>query len=399
MMFLQFAVLGAWLPLVFGYLGSGGLNFSATGQSIVLLAFPITAIIAVFFGNKFADRNFAAEKFLAFSHLISALALLGMFFITNQTLFTLLMWLHCLFYLPTLSITNSIAFGALANAKKDFGMVRMGGTIGWIVASWPMVFLLDGDPRTARFTFLLAGMMSLIYAAYSLWLPHTPPNRDTQTVAWLKALKSIATPFVAVLWFVAMLDSTIHDTYFLWADGYLTSIGIEQRWVMPIMSIGQAAEIFTMCVLGIFLSRFGWRTTLIIGGLGQVIKFGLFAWCPTPAAAIAGIFVHGLGHAFFFATLFIFVDEFLPTEDRSTTQGLFNLMTFGGGPIIARIVAPILHEMYSVQLDGQQVVDFQQLWRFPFFISVLASTIMLLAFWPPAKTASEAMNLTTDGHE
>ena len=127
MMFLQFAVLGAWLPLVFGYLGSGGLNFSATGQSIVLLAFPITAIIAVFFGNKFADRNFAAEKFLAFSHLISALALLGMFFITNQTLFTLLMWLHCLFYLPTLSITNSIAFGALANAKKDFGMVRMGG--------------------------------------------------------------------------------------------------------------------------------------------------------------------------------------------------------------------------------------------------------------------------------
>ena len=98
MMFLQFAILGAWLPLVFGYLGADGLNFSATGQSIVLLAFPITGIIAVFFGNKFADRNFAAERFLAFSNLVSAVAMLGMFFFTNQILFTLLMWLHCLFY-------------------------------------------------------------------------------------------------------------------------------------------------------------------------------------------------------------------------------------------------------------------------------------------------------------
>ncbi len=384
-MFLQFAVLGAWLPLVFGYLGAGGLNFSATGQSIVLLAFPVTAIVAVFFGNKFADRNFAAEKFLAFSHLISACALLGMFFCTDQALFTALMWLHSLFYLPTISITNSIAFGALANAKKSFGIVRMGGTIGWIVASWPLLFLLDNDPLTARFTFLVAGVTSLIYAAYSLWLPHTPPNRDTQTVAWIEAAKSLSTPFVAVLWLATMLDSTIHDTYFLWADGYLNSIGIEQRWVMPVMSIGQVAEIATMCVLGIFLTRFGWRTTLIIGGLGQVIKLGLFAWWPTPTAAMIGIFVHGLGHAFFFATVFIFVDEFLPTEDRSTTQGLFTLMTLGGGPIIARIVAPILHEMYCVEIGGERIVDFQQLWQFPFFIAVLASTIMLLAFWPPAK--------------
>lgn len=388
MMFLQFAILGAWLPLVFGYLGSAGLNFSAAGQSIVLLAFPITAIIAVFFGNKFADRNFAAEKFLAFSHFISSLALLGMFFVTDQTLFTIFMWLHCLFYVPTLSIANSIAFAALANAKRDYGMIRMGGTVGWIVACWPMIFLLNNDPLTARFTFLLAGVTSLIFAVLSLWLPHTPPNRDAQTAAWLKALKSMARPFVVVLWFVTMLDSAIHDTYFLWADGYLTSIGIQQRWVMPIMSIGQVGEIATMFLLGIFLTRFGWRTTLIIGGVGQVIKFGLFAWCPTPSAAIAAIFLHGLSHAFFFATVFIFVDEFLPTEDRSTTQGLFNLMASSGGPIIARIIAPKLHEMYSVELDGQRVVDFHQLWQFPFFIALLASTIMLFAFWPPAKKRS-----------
>ncbi len=390
-MFLEFAILGAWLPLVFGYLGTDGLNFSAIGQSIVLLAFPASAIVAVFFGNKFADRNFAAERFLAFSQFVSALTLLGMFAITDRTWFTLLMWVHCLFYVPTLSITNSIAFGAMANAKRDFGKVRMGGTVGWIVACWPMVFLLDNDPMTARYIFLLAGVISLIFAAYSLWLPHTPPNRDTQSVAWLKAVQSLAIPFVAVLWLVTMLDSTIHDTYFLWADGYLTSIGIQQRWVMPIMSVGQVAEIATMSALGFFLARFGWRTTLIVGGVGQVIKFGLFAFWPTPAAAIVAIFLHGLCHAFFFATVFIFVDEFLPTEDRSTTQGLFNLMSFGGGPIIARIVAPKLHEIYSVETDGQRFVDYQQLFQYPFFIALLATTIMLLAFWPPVKASSNEM--------
>ena len=389
MMFLQFGILGAWLPLVFGYLGTEGLNFSATGQSIVLLAFPITAIVAVFFGNKFADRNFAAEKFLAFSHLASGCALLGMFFVSGQVLFAILMWLHCLFYVPTVSITNSVAFTALVNPKKSFGLVRMGGTIGWIAACWPLVFLLDNDPNSARYTFLVAGLTSLSFAGYSLWLPHTPPNRDTQTVAWIEALKSMAKPFVAVLWFATMLDSTIHDAYFLWADGYLTSIGFDQKWVMPVMSIGQIAEMLTMSFLGLFLTRFGWRATLVIGGLGQVIKFGLFAWLPTPTAAIIAIFLHGLCHAFFFATVFIFVDEFLPTEDRSTTQGMFTLMTFGGGPIIARIVAPKLHEMFSVELDGQRIVDFQQLWLFPFFVAVLASTIMLLAFWPPDKDLEE----------
>src|SRR5262249_48005555 len=158
MMVLEFFIWGAWLPLIFGYLPS--LGFSATQpnaalapfipkglalffseQSLILNAFPIAAIVGMFFSNQFADRHFAAEKFLAFSHLVGGLAILGCGFVKDFWPFFGLMLVHCLLYVPTISITNSIAFAAMKDAQKEFGIVRMGGTIGWILAAWPFTFI------------------------------------------------------------------------------------------------------------------------------------------------------------------------------------------------------------------------------------------------------------------
>src|SRR6187551_2136630 len=161
MMVLQFFIWGAWLPLIFGYLPS--LGFSPAQQSWILNAFPLAAIVGMFFSNQFADRNFAAEKFLAFSHLVGGLAILALAFVKSSPealayaagnpgahwnpqapfwLFFALMLIHCLLYVPTISITNSIAFAAMKDAQKEFGIVRMGGTIGWILAAWPFTFIL-----------------------------------------------------------------------------------------------------------------------------------------------------------------------------------------------------------------------------------------------------------------
>src|SRR5215475_12954030 len=118
MMVLQFFIWGAWLPLIFSYLPS--LGFSPGQQSWILNAFPIAAIVGMFFSNQFADRNFAAEKFLAFSHLIGGLALLGLGFTRSFWPFLALMSVHCLLYVPTISITNSIAFANLKDAQKEF---------------------------------------------------------------------------------------------------------------------------------------------------------------------------------------------------------------------------------------------------------------------------------------
>ena len=139
MMALEFFIWGAWLPLIFGYLPS--LGFTPTQQSLILNAFPVASIVGMFFSNQWADRKFNPEKFLAFSHLVGGLAILGCGFTKDFTAFFLLMLVHCLLYVPTISITNSIAFANMRDPEKEFGLVRMGGTIGWILAAWPFTFI------------------------------------------------------------------------------------------------------------------------------------------------------------------------------------------------------------------------------------------------------------------
>jgi hypothetical protein len=148
MMFLEFFIWGAWFELNFGYLPS--LGFDADEQWLILSAFNFGALVALFFSTQFADRKFAAEKFLAFSQLVGGLAILGLFFIRRPEggesapfwPFFLLMLVYSLFYVPTISITNSIAFANLKDPQREFGYVRVWGTIGWIVASWPFIFIL-----------------------------------------------------------------------------------------------------------------------------------------------------------------------------------------------------------------------------------------------------------------
>src|SRR5436189_4018554 len=143
MMVLEFFIWGAWLPLIFGYLPSLGFSAGYFGQQMwILNAFPIAAIVGMFFSNQFADRNFAAQRFLAFSHLVGGLAILALAWTKAFWPFFFLMLVHCLLYVPTISITNSIAFSHMKDAQKEFGIVRMGGTIGWILAAWPFTFIL-----------------------------------------------------------------------------------------------------------------------------------------------------------------------------------------------------------------------------------------------------------------
>lgn len=414
MMFLEFFIWGAWLPLIFGYLPA--LNFKPFEQSLILNAFPAAAILAMFFSNQFADRYFAAEKFLAVSHLIGGLSIMGLAWVTDFWTFFALMLVHCVFYVPTISITNSIAFASMKDAQKEFGIVRMGGTIGWIAAAWPPVFILvdwkkvsekgatgiagwldavfasglTGEPlqHATSLTYIVAGIASLALAALSLALPHTPPKPAVEgedSSAWIKSLKLLAHPFVLVLWIVTFVDAFVHNCYFNWTGRFLPTVGIPGNWVTPVMSIGQIAEILTMAVLGVCLKNLGWRVTMIIGILGHAARFGVFAFCGTPdyAALIVTVNVlHGICYAFFFATVYIFVDEFFPKDVRTSAQGLFNLMILGFGALVANFVCPVLLEnVYTNPETG--VVDFKGLFLVPCAAAVVAAVVLALFFHPP----------------
>jgi nucleoside transporter len=420
MMVLEFFIWGAWLPLIFGYLPS--LGFTPAEQSWILNAFPIAAIVGMFFSNQFADRNFSAERFMAFSHFVGGLSILSLAFTRSFWPFFLLMLVHCLLYVPTISIANSIAFANMKDAQREFGIVRMGGTIGWILAAWPFTFILvdwdkvrAADPQGfvqwlgtvlnsglvgdalragARWTFVVAGIASLLLAAFSLTLPHTPPKKANagavEKLAWLEALKLLKQPFILVLWLVTFVDSFVHNCYFNWAAVFLSAsrtaggVGIPGNWIMPVMSIGQVAEILTMFVLGATLARLGWRATMIVGILGYPVRFAVWAFLPQHTGLIILVqILHGICYAFFFATVYIFVDAYFPKDVRASAQGLFNVMILGIGALVANSICPML--LQEVFTKGG-ITDFHGLFLVPLAAGSAAALALALFFHPPART-------------
>jgi MFS family permease len=241
----------------------------------------------------------------------------------------------------------------------------------------------------------VAGAASLILAVFSLTLPHTPPKRVEEgsaesKLAWLEATKLLAIPFILVLWLVTFVDATVHNLYFNWTGRFLASpinsggVGIPGNWIMPVMSVGQIAEILTMLVLGATLKTLGWRKTMILGILGHAIRFATYAFFPqSPSLIILVQIVHGVCYAFFFATVYIFVDEFFPKDARASAQGLFNLMILGLGPLVANFVGPKLIGETFLRPDG--VVDFKSLFLLPCAAAIVAAIALALFFRPPEK--------------
>jgi MFS family permease len=427
MMVMEFFIWGAWLPLIFSYLPS--LGFSPVQQAWILNAFPLSAIVGMFFSNQFADRHFAAEKFLGFSHLVGGLAILALGFTRAFWPFFALMLVHCLFYVPTISIANSIAFTHMKDAQKEFGLVRMGGTLGWILAAWPFTFILVDWARVkaaapkglvawigtalgsgltgpalrqaTRWTYIVAGAVSLALAAYSLLLPHTPPKKKvagttdgTERFAWLEAFKLLKHPFVLILWLITFIDAFVHNLYFNWTGTFLGAareaggVGVPGNWIMPVMSLGQVSEILTMVVLGLVLKKLGWRFTMLIGILGHAARFAVYAFFPAHPWMIVSIQVlHGICYAFFFATVYIFVDSYFPKDVRSSAQGLFNVMILGLGVLAANSLGPWL--LQSV-FTSAGVTDFRSMFLLPCLTALGAAVLLAVAFRPPARTGAGA---------
>lgn len=395
MMVLQLAIWGAWAPKLFPYMTM--LGFEAWQQSLVGSSWGVAALVGIFFSNQFADRNFSAERFLAASHLIGGLALVGVAFSTSFWPFFACYLVYSLLYVPTLSVSNSIAFANLRDPAADFGTVRMGGTVGWVMVSWPFVFLL-GAHATAeqvRWIFLVAALISFAAAGYSLTLPHTPPRKEAAGIdklAWRRALTLLGTPFVLVLFIVTFIDSVIHNGYFVVSDAFLTDrVGIAGNLSMVVLSLGQVAEILTMFLLGRVLIRLGWKTTMIVGILGHAARFAVFAFFADSIPVIVAVqLLHGICYAFFFATVYIFVDAVFPKDVRSSAQGLFNLLILGVGNVVASFLFPTLMGRLTTSVAGadgvaRAVVDYPALFMVPTGLALGAVLLLALFFRPPTR--------------
>ncbi len=382
MMFLQYAIWGAWNPVLSDYL-LNELGFTGTQVGIIYSLLPLATIVAPFIGGQIADRYFASQKVIAILQLIGGGLLL---FISRITDYNTMMWamlFYCFLYAPTLALTNSVAFINLKNSEKEFGIVRVWGTIGWIVAGLALMgwrhiaqskeaFALQGD------TLLLAGIFSIIMGFQAFSLPKTPPKKEgAKPWAFLEAIKMMKDKNFLAFVIISFVVATELMFYYVLTAPFLTSdkIGLSSASVPGVMVIAQVAEIFVLAILLPYLiTRIGIRNILVLGVLAWPIRYIIFAIGQPSWLVIASLSLHGFCFVFFFAAAFIYVDTVAPRDIRHSAQSLIMLVTYGIGSYIGSLFAGWIRDLFTTE----GITSWTSVFIVPCFLTVLCAAAFLI---------------------
>ncbi|MEP6662023.1 MAG: MFS transporter [Verrucomicrobiota bacterium] len=342
MMFLQFFVWGAWYVTAPNYLGTIG--FQAGDFGWTYSVGPIAGMISPFFVGMIADRFFAAQRVLAAMHLLGAGL---MFFAARQmgagaapNAINGIFFGYMLTYFPTLALTNTLAMKNMTNPEKEFPLIRVLGTIGWIAAGLTLTWL--GWDKTIQMFYLTSGA-ALLLGLFSLTLPHTPPvvsgPISARQILGLDALVMLKNRSYLTFIISSMLICIPLAFYY-----QITSRVVEMT-NLPIgqtMSYGQMSEIFFMLIMPLFFARLGVKWMLAVGMLAWVARYALFAFGASDEIRwmiIFGIVLHGICYDFFFVTGQIYTDQIATKNIRAQAQGLLVLFTLGLGMFIGAQVA------------------------------------------------------------
>jgi nucleoside transporter len=401
MMFLQFAIWGAWFVVFFPYLK--GLNFSDQQASAIIGNMALGAVFSTVFAGYIADRFLASEHMMGVLHLVGAGLLYWMAQIQNSDQFWMLFAVslaYALLYNPTLALSNSIAFSHVPDATRDFPGIRVLGTLGWIAVGFVIDWLPRGEAATASATnhpLLLAAGLSAVLGIYSFFLPHTPPaGKEGDAVPFLKALGLFKNFSFAVFFVVSFVITIVLAFYYTVTADYLEH-AIKVKDIGSTMAIGQMAELVLLPLLPIFLYRLGMKWVLALGMLAWGVRYALFS-VGEPAGfayslVILGIALHGVCFDFFFAAGFIHVDNEAPRDIRASGQALFSFLTYGLGMWLGSLLCGKVLAVFTTEVDGAKIVNWQRFWLVPSAGVLLSLTVFVLFFRgrPQPTTAPELL--------
>jgi nucleoside transporter len=379
MMFLEFFVWGAWYVTVANYMI--GQNMSDE----IYWAFtvgPIAAIIAPFFLGLIADRFFPTERVLGIMHIIGGVAIFcAPFFAVNPLVFILMLGLHMLCYQPTIGLANTLAFHNIGDPEKEFPIIRMFGTIGWIVAGLFVSGLLAADQT--KIPLQVAGIAGVILGFYSFTLPHTPPPAKGQKttireIAGIDALSKLSSRSFNVFLASSLLICIPLAAYYSYAQTYVQAAGFERPAFN--LSFGQMSEAIFIVMLPFLIKRLGFKWTLFVGMLAWAVRYALFSFGAPDAITwmiLTGIILHGICYDFFFVTGQIYVEKRATKEIRGQAQGLIVLVTYGIGMFIG---APIAGWIFNriVVTSAESAVQLQQYQTFWILPAIFAAVIMII---------------------
>lgn len=392
-MFLQYFIWSAWYVSMGPYLAVT-LKFDGAQIGLAYGAFAIGAMISPFLVGLIADRYFASEKLLCVLGLLGGVVLCLIPRCTTFSSFYPMLILYCALYVPTLALGNSLSLTHLANAKVDFPRVKMLSAVGWIAGLFGLGFIASAESPTQ---FYLAGGASIVFGLFSLRLPHTPPKKTGANVSigeilGLDALALLKKPSFAIFILCMFLICIPLYFYFVNLGVYLTQL----KWtnMLEKTSLAQVSDVTFFLLLPIFLSKFGYKTTIFMGIACWVARYFALGYSADGGAMqtaliITAILLHGACYDFLFIAGQLYVDEEANERIRGAAQGLIAFILWGIGAFVGTLLAGQVLAKHALAAPVNGMAhDWKAIWMTPAWGALVVLVIFVIFFRNPAKKAA-----------
>jgi nucleoside transporter len=388
MMFLEYIIWGAWYVTLNTYLTTT-LGFSGTQAGAAFGTTALGSLVAPFFVGLVADRFFATERVMATLYAIGAVL---MFLLTQVTSFSAvyaLLLAFCLCYFPTIALTNAIAMRQVADPGKDFPLIRVMGTLGWIFINLVVGFMKVEATTTP---FLLAMGASIVMCIFSLVaLPHTPPPARGQQVTLrrilgLDALAMMKDRSYLVFVIASVLACIPLTFYYSFTNLFLNEAGVNNA--AGKMALGQVSEVGMMLLMPLVFRVASVRAILLVGLGSWALRYLLLAYGDAQATVwmfYLAIVLHGVCFDFFFVTGQLYTDQEAPPHLRSTAQGFITVVTYGVGMLIGSFLSGFVLDYFTTTTGTSVTRTWPSFWLSSAAMSFAIALLVLFFFRSPAK--------------
>lgn len=381
MMFLNFFIWGLWFVTMGTYLAKS-LMSADTQIGAAYGTQSWGAIIAPFIIGMIADRYFAAQKILAVLHLAGAGLLYYISTASGFDGFYPGLLTYMILFMPTLALVNSVALNQIQQAEKEFSLIRVWGTIGWIAAGLLVGYMGWEQSGSLVFTYKVAAAVSLVMGLFSFTLPDTPPaKKNTKAsvgeIIGLDSLKLLKDKNYLIFFIASMLICIPLAFYYQETNKFLNEIGVEKA--AGKMSMGQMSETIFLFLMPLFFTRFSVKKMLLIGMIAWVVRYLCFGFGDTGSGIwllYIGIILHGVCYDFFFVTGQIYTDKKAGEGIRSSAQGMITLATYGVGMLVGFYTAGQISAHFKTDTGH----NWQSIWLIPAAIAGVITLLFLVAF-------------------